>query len=130
MTSAPQGHGLALVSRCCRKILTKRHPPQACGIRWTATVPYLRHGLGEHFHFLPKEDAMTPRNPEDSSKADVQNKVLPDVHDTFRGDTHAAPVSKPHSTPILDPRQEEGGNTKLALDRVEAYLKGPTVFSA
>ena len=73
---------------------------------------------------------MTPRNPEDSPEVDLQNRGLQDIHDNLDGDAHAAPASDPHSTPAAISQQESTVDAKLVLDRVEAYLKGPTVFSA
>jgi hypothetical protein len=73
---------------------------------------------------------MTPRNPEESPNMDPQNRVLRDIHDTINNAAHAAPASQPHGTPVPVSQQREAVDTKLPLDRVEAYLKGPTVFSA
>ncbi len=73
---------------------------------------------------------MTPRNPENSSDLYVQRKPLQGIHETLDDPTRAAAVSQPHSAPVPAPRQDESADGKLALDRVEAYLKGPTAFSA
>jgi len=73
---------------------------------------------------------MTPRNPEDSPEVDLQNRVLQDIRDTPNDDTHAAPACDPHSMPAATSQQESAVDTKLRLDRLEAYLRGPTVFSA
>jgi len=73
---------------------------------------------------------MTPRNPENSSDLDVQSKSLQGIQDTLDGHTRAAAVSEPHSAPLPTPRRDESAESKLTLDRVEAYLKGPTAFSA
>lgn len=73
---------------------------------------------------------MTPRNPEESSDMDLQNGALQDAHETINDTTHAAPVSAVRSTLPPASRPDEADDAKAARDRVEAYLKGPTVFSA
>ncbi|MXQ10336.1 hypothetical protein [Microvirga makkahensis] len=73
---------------------------------------------------------MTPRNPEDSSKSDVESRSLQDLHDPLDGRSRAAAAPEPDSPPVPALRQEESVEAKLTLDRLEAYMKGPTVFSA
>ena len=70
---------------------------------------------------------MTPRNPKESSDRDSQTGGLQDVHETVKD---AGPVSKVRGTLLPDSRPEEADDAKSARDRVEAYRRGPTVFSA
>ncbi|WP_134496355.1 hypothetical protein [Microvirga pakistanensis] len=73
---------------------------------------------------------MTPRNPEDRSTADLQNRSLQDKHDAPHDPTHAPADSEPRATPPAASLQGEDADAKIVLDRLEAYMKGPTVFSA
>ncbi len=72
---------------------------------------------------------MCARSPEDSREEDMQNKMLHPSHDGLNKEARglAAPEHRPS---VLPARQDEAPDTKVELDRVELYLKGPTVFTA
>lgn len=71
---------------------------------------------------------MSPRNPEESTEEDVQNKVLQAVHDGIN-DGEAAPVVSVQQDASA-PEADQDPGTKVERDRVEIYLKGPTAFAA
>ncbi|PVE22571.1 hypothetical protein DC522_20420 [Microvirga sp. KLBC 81] len=73
---------------------------------------------------------MTPRNPDESPEEKKQDKALQTIREVLNHDTEAPVVSVPESTPVLNVQPEETPDTKVELDRVELYLRGPTVFSA
>jgi hypothetical protein len=79
---------------------------------------------------MPKEDAMTPRSPEDSPEEKVQDQALQPVREVLNKDASADLAQR--STPALNARQEEELDMKVEveLDRVALYLRGPTVFTA
>ena len=70
---------------------------------------------------------MTSRQPPESSDDDEQIKRLQDLHKALHGVTpaHEEPDPKAErNTPR--PVQEE----EVELDRIQAYLRGPTAFTA
>lgn len=73
---------------------------------------------------------MSPRSPEESTEEDLQNKVLQAIQDAINEDknTPVAPVEQDVAAP--DTGADQKLDTKVELDRVETYLKGPTVFAA
>jgi hypothetical protein len=73
---------------------------------------------------------MTPRNPDDSYEETVQDEILQAVHEALTNETSAQAAPAERDTPIPAVKQEERQDTKVEPDRVEIYLKGPTVFSA
>jgi hypothetical protein len=70
---------------------------------------------------------MTSRHPPESSDDDEQIKRLQDLHKALHGTTPAnkqpAPNAKQDSPHLVTAEEAE-------LDRMEAYLKGPTAFTA
>jgi hypothetical protein len=78
------------------------------------------------------EDAMSSRSPEDTRENDTQDKKLHAVPEVL-GEAHASkettiPTDKKASTD--EAKKVEFVETTVELDRVAAYLKGPTAFSA
>jgi hypothetical protein len=73
---------------------------------------------------------MTPRNPEESPEKITQDKVLPATNDALNENTDVPTEPARQNTPVLDAPQEAVPDTKVELDRIETYLRGPTVFSA
>lgn len=71
---------------------------------------------------------MTPRNPDENSEEHMQKQVLQAIHDALNLETAADPA--PQGAPALSASQEVTPETKVELDRVEIYLKGPTAFTA
>lgn len=73
---------------------------------------------------------MAPRNPKEKHQEDVQKEAPQAIDNTFNN-TPEAPVDPvQHSVPLVDPQQEEALDTRVELDRLEIYLKGPTAFTA
>ncbi|WP_243371281.1 hypothetical protein [Microvirga solisilvae] len=72
---------------------------------------------------------MTPRNPDASTEETVQEELLQAVHEalTDEASLHAAQAEQDASVPSVTKTEPD---TRVELDRVETYLKGPTVFSA
>ncbi|KLK93749.1 hypothetical protein AA309_06890 [Microvirga vignae] len=73
---------------------------------------------------------MTPRNPEESPEETTQDEVLQAINEVLSHDTEAPVVSVPENTPVLNAQPKETPDTKVELDRIELYLRGPTAFSA
>ena len=73
---------------------------------------------------------MNPHKPRNGPQKDGQNKVLQPVHEALDNGKHAPSHPEPMSLPPLKAQQEETLNTQIEPDRVESYLKGPTVFTA
>ncbi|MEZ0169852.1 hypothetical protein [Microvirga sp. TS319] len=73
---------------------------------------------------------MSPRNPEEISDVDLRNEALQDTHGTTGHNPQAAPDFKVFGPLAPVPRPGDKADTQASPDRVEAYLKGPTVFSA
>lgn len=73
---------------------------------------------------------MSPRNPEEISDVDLQNEALQNAHGTTDHAPQAAPDFKVFGPFAPAPRPGDKADTQTSPDRVEAYLKGPTVFSA
>ncbi|SCZ08868.1 hypothetical protein [Microvirga guangxiensis] len=70
---------------------------------------------------------MNARNPEDSPEEDVRKKGLRIVNDEMRGPS----LPQHQGAPVVPQAcQDKAPDTKVELDRVEIYLKGPTVFTA
>lgn len=73
---------------------------------------------------------MTPRNPEESLDETVPDKALRAIHEACNDESSAQGEPVRQDAPALAVRQEETRDTAIEPDRVELYLKGPTVFSA
>lgn len=73
---------------------------------------------------------MSPRNPEEISDVDLQNEARQDIHGTTDHAPQAQPELKVYGPVAPSPRPDDRADTQTSPDRVEAYLKGPTVFSA
>jgi hypothetical protein len=73
---------------------------------------------------------MNSRKPKNGSEEDVQNKVPQAIHESLNDDTHAPSHPEPVNLAPLKAQQEETLKTRVERDRVESYLKGPTVFTA
>ncbi|MCG7391838.1 hypothetical protein MHY87_02825 [Microvirga sp. ACRRW] len=72
---------------------------------------------------------MCARSPEESSEEKVQTKILQAIHDAL-DDTQSPAEPQHKDVPVSQTPQEKLLDTKVELDRVELYLKGPTVFTA
>jgi hypothetical protein len=76
---------------------------------------------------------MTPRHPPESPDDDVQSENLQSVHDALSDIT---PVNDPaEAQPATETQQdarpaEAPDETEVDIDRIEAYLRGPTAFTA
>lgn len=73
---------------------------------------------------------MTPRNPEDSPEETTQDKVLQATNEALVEKTDVPAEPAQQNTPVLEAPQKAVPDTKVELDRIETYLRGPTVFSA
>ncbi|WP_414473518.1 hypothetical protein [Microvirga sp. M2] len=73
---------------------------------------------------------MSPRNPEEISDVDLRNEALQDIHGTTDHAHQAAPNFKVYGPFAPAPRPDDRADAQTSADRVEAYLKGPTAFSA
>lgn len=73
---------------------------------------------------------MAPRNPKESLERTEQDEVLHPVHEALKDETSAPGKPLQHDAPVLAARPEETSKADVELDRVELYLKGPTVFTA
>lgn len=73
---------------------------------------------------------MNPRKPGNGPREDVQNEVPQAIHEALDDGKHAPSHPEPVNLAPLKARQEETLNTQIEPDRVEVYLKGPTVFTA
>jgi len=72
---------------------------------------------------------MTPRKPPESPDEEMQSEILQAVHNALND-----------ITPIHDPAQDQpaaeadqakpSDETEVEIDRIEAYLRGPTAFTA
>lgn len=77
---------------------------------------------------------MTPRNPDESSRNDVQDEILQTLHDAMNeapaddGAHSPAPAQAP--APSTQVEGMEIINEAVELDRLAIYLKGPTAFTA
>jgi hypothetical protein len=78
-----------------------------------------------------KEDAMTPRQPPERPDDDTQSELLKAVHNALNDIT---PVKDPaedrpdRKTQPAKPSDENEDEDEI--DRIEAYLRGPTAFTA
>jgi len=73
---------------------------------------------------------MASRNPDESPEEDERNKALQSVHAALPIDENAPAAPGQQSAPVLEASQGERLDAKPELDRVEIYLRGPTVFTA
>ncbi|WP_445504493.1 hypothetical protein [Microvirga sp. G4-2] len=73
---------------------------------------------------------MTVRNPEEGPDETKRDKVLQAINEALDENTDMPAEGLGQNTPALDAPQEAALDTKVKLDRVETYLRGPTVFSA
>jgi hypothetical protein len=74
-----------------------------------------------------KEVAMTPRNPDERPEEDPRDKDPQAVHDEH---AHASGEQTSPSASDLASSLEEAPETKVEIDRLALYLKGPTAFTA
>ena len=70
------------------------------------------------------------RNPQDSPEENAQNNVLQPFHDALGSEKPELIGPRRHDAPVFQTEPERALDTKVELDRLEAYLKGPTVFTA
>jgi glutathione S-transferase len=76
---------------------------------------------------------MVPRQPPESPEDDEQSELLQAVHAALN---EIEPVNGPADhQPVIKPAQETPHLTKqdevdVEIDRIEAYLRGPTAFTA
>jgi hypothetical protein len=72
---------------------------------------------------------MTPRQPPESPDDDMQSELLQAVHNALND---IKPVNDPvGQQPGAGPRQAAPADeTEVEIDRIEAYLRGPTAFTA
>jgi hypothetical protein len=73
---------------------------------------------------------MNPRKPGNGPQEDVQNEVPQAIHEAPDDCKHAPSHPDPVNLAPLKAQQEEALKTQIERDRVEIYLKGPTVFTA
>ena len=72
------------------------------------------------------------RQPSDNIDNYIQDESLPNDRDTLDG---SAPAKDPKKPRLVTKRQdapqpEDADRTQVEIDRIEAYLRGPTAFSA
>jgi hypothetical protein len=76
---------------------------------------------------------MTPRQTDETSEDDVQNQILQAIHealnDSSEDETPLARMPQQAGSPQAH-EQAGAADTRVELDRAEAYLRGPTAFSA
>jgi hypothetical protein len=76
---------------------------------------------------------MSPRLPPESPDDDEQSELLQAVHNALN---ELAPLTDPaDDQPIAEAQQdvpplEAPDETEVEIDRIEAYLRGPTAFTA
>ncbi len=76
---------------------------------------------------------MTPRKPPVTPDDDVQSEILQAVHDALNDPT---PLNDPvEDQPVAEtqnaaPRLVKADEVEVEIDRMEAYLRGPTAFTA
>lgn len=72
---------------------------------------------------------MTPRNPGASPEETAQEEILQAVHEALTDEASIQAVQAEQAALAPSDTKMEP-DTKVELDRIETYLKGPTVFSA
>ncbi|WP_262296666.1 hypothetical protein [Microvirga sesbaniae] len=76
---------------------------------------------------------MTPRLPPENPDDDEQSELLQAVH---RALNDLAPITDPvENLPLAEAKPDEPAvpspdETEVEIDRIEAYLRGPTAFTA
>ncbi|WP_114945373.1 hypothetical protein [Microvirga calopogonii] len=76
---------------------------------------------------------MSPRPPPESPDNDAQSELLQAVHNALND---LAPITDPTEEPPLAEAQPDAqpspssDETQVDIDRIEAYLRGPTAFTA
>ena len=72
---------------------------------------------------------MTPRQPPESPDNDEQSEILQAVHKALN---EIAPVNDPiDDQPLTETQQVEAvDKNDVEIDRIEAYMRGPTAFTA
>jgi hypothetical protein len=76
---------------------------------------------------------MAPRKPLENPDDDMQSEILQAVHDALND---LAPLSDPvEEQPVPAARQAaphalKAEDVEVEVDRIEAYLRGPTAFTA
>lgn len=73
---------------------------------------------------------MAPRNPDEGPDEGEPNEAPQIVHEAPRTDGDAPPAPEQRSAAPSEIPQDEKRDGKAGLDRVEIYLRGPTVFTA
>lgn len=76
---------------------------------------------------------MAPRKPLENPDTDIQSEILQAVHDALNDMT---PLNEPaEDQPVPAARQAaphalKAEDVEVEVDRIEAYLRGPTAFTA
>jgi len=76
---------------------------------------------------------MAPRQPPENPDDDVQSELLQVVHEALN---ESAPMNDPvEDQPLTETQQApqepvSPDETEVEIDRIEAYLRGPTAFTA
>jgi len=76
---------------------------------------------------------MAPRQPPENPDDDTQSELLQVVHEALN---ELAPVNDPvedqplTETQQIPPEPASPDETEVEIDRIEAYLRGPTAFTA
>jgi hypothetical protein len=75
---------------------------------------------------------MTPRQTDETSEDDVQNQILQAIHEALNDSSEdETPLARmPQAGSPQAHEQAGAADTRVELDRAEAYLRGPTAFSA
>ncbi len=75
---------------------------------------------------------MTPRQPPDNANDSPQDESLPNDRDALDGSAPANDPAKPRPTAERQDaaQPDHADRTQVEIDRIEAYLRGPTAFSA
>jgi len=72
---------------------------------------------------------MTPRQPPESPDDNMQSELLQAVHNALNDIT---PVKDPaENQPVRETKPAKPSDeTEVEIDRIEAYMRGPTAFTA
>ncbi|HLM39815.1 MAG TPA: hypothetical protein VK434_09510 [Microvirga sp.] len=75
---------------------------------------------------------MTPRQPPHNASDSPQDESLPKDRDALDGSAPANDSAKPRPTAERQDaaQPDDADRTQVEIDRIEAYLRGPTAFSA
>jgi hypothetical protein len=72
---------------------------------------------------------MTPRQPPDKTEDDKQSELLRAIHRSINDLTPVKEQPAPRTEQDA-PRLVQPEDVEVELDRIEAYLRGPTAFTA